>query len=158
MKTILTHQKSSKNSNDIVVIDSVVSNYNGNDEQRFAMRILNSTEKKKNYSMFKIFTQGCSPSLTIEIGEKSGGVWISSHFLSKDECGRKIPFSFWMNSFTGSRDIINRLEENAKLSEKQLNPKDLTAIERSISIFPKVKYAAITIGVILVLIVLKIVL
>lgn len=157
MKTILTHQKSSKSSNDILVIDSVVSDYNGNDEQRSAMRILNSTEKKKNYSMFKILTQGCSPSLTIEIGEKSGGVWISSHFLSKDESGRNIPYSFWMCSFNNSTEIINKLEESAQLSKMELNPTDLTAIVRSINIFPKVKYAAIAIGIILILIVLKII-
>lgn len=158
MKTILTYQKSSKNSNDIIVIDSVVSEYNGNEEQRFAMGILNSTEKKKDYSMFKIITQGCSPSLTIEKGEESGGVWISSHFLSRDDSGRNIPYSFWMCSFNSSIEIISKLEESAQLSKMELNPTDLTAIERCINIFPKVKYAVIAIGIILVLIILKIVL
>lgn len=157
MKTILTHQKANKDGYDVLVIDGVVSNYNGNDEQRSAMKILNSTEKKKDYSILKILSQGCSQSLKIEIGVETGGAWVSSHFLSKDEWGRNIPYSFWMNSFNDSTEIINKLEECAKLSKMQLNPMDIKAIARCIDNYSKVKYAVYAVGIVLVLIVLIII-
>lgn len=141
METILSHQKTERNGFDVVVIDSVVKEYNGNEEQRAAMKILNSSEKKWNYSIVKFLTSGHTYSLSIQVGRKTGEIWISSHFLTKDDGGRLVPFTFWMRSFNNTREVIEKMKENARMVNMQLNPSDLVAIEKCLNYYPKLKLA-----------------
>lgn len=147
MKTILTHQTTTRNGRDIVVIDSIVSEYIGNQDQEIAMQTINNPEKKKNCSLLKFIEPRCSKSLSIKIGKNTNSVYISSHFLSKDESGRQIPYRFWMEDSKNPTDVRKRLEEYAQLVNMEINPVDAIAIETCIAMYPKVKMGSIISGI-----------
>ena len=157
MNAILLHQKATVDGFDTVVIDGNVCEYNGADDQVEATKKLNDLEEKKDCSFLKFLVPGSSDALKVLIGKKSKEVWISSHFAEKDDKGRFVPFSFWMDSFSTAGEVKMRLEEYASLVKMRLNPSDSLAVEKCISLYPKVKYCLYALLALIILILLIII-
>lgn len=158
MNAILIHQTNLIDGKDVFVIDSVVSEYNGKQDQKVALDIINNKEAKTNYSTLKFIERGCSKSLSIKVGKDSKSIYITSHFLSKDESNRPILYYFWMDSCNNPVNVRRKLEEYARLANMEINPADTNAIEIILSIFPKVKVGIITFGIILLMVLIGIIL
>ncbi|MBO4588905.1 MAG: hypothetical protein J5711_08450 [Bacteroidales bacterium] len=157
MNAILSHQKASVDGFDTVVIDGNVGEYNGTNDQVEAMKKLNDPEEKRDCSFLKFLVPGSSDALKVLTGKKSKGVWVSSHFAEKDDKGRFVPFSFWMDSFSTAGEVRMKLEEYARLVKMRLNPSDGLAVEKCISAYPKVKFGLYALLVLLLLILLIII-
>lgn len=143
MKYVLTHQGAFANGHDMLVIDSVLSEYKGFPEQVEAMERVNDQEEKRNCFLLKKFSIGTTPSLSIRIGKKTRNVYIESHFQTRDDKGRLIPFSFWMSSEKTSQIVIDKLKASSKMANMQLNPNDINAIEKSLRLYPILRKTAI---------------
>lgn len=155
MKCVLTHQSAHVNGHDVLVIDSVLSEYKGTPEQVEAMKIINDQEGKRNYFVLKKLAEGFTPSLSIRVGKESGNVYVDSHFLSIDDKGRRIPFSFWMES-KEPKAVVEKLKTASKIANMQINPSDLNAIEKSLKFYPVIRITAFA-GIILLAIILTII-
>ena len=156
MEAILSHQTAIKNGRDAIVMDSVLSEYCGFQEQQAALKILNNKEPKKNCGILKFLVPDSSKTLTVEIGKETKGVYITSHFISKDESGRRVPFRFWMRR-ASPHEVRRKLEEYASLAHMELNPCDSEAVERCLALYPKVKTGAMVAVVILLIVFLMII-
>lgn len=143
MKYVLDHQSAFENGHDIMVIDSSISEYIGSKEQLEAVNIINHKEHKTNCSILKGLVSGCSNSLIIKVGKTTGNSYISSLFLTKDDKGRRIPFSFWSKKGETPTDIKKAMETAANIANMQLNPKDSEAVEKTLRLFPKIKLGII---------------
>ncbi|MDY6372445.1 MAG: hypothetical protein SPL12_09180 [Bacteroidales bacterium] len=158
MRVILTHQAKARNGRDTFVVDSVVSEFNGNTEQQSAISIVDYQEPKKKISSIKYLVPNCSKSLSIQVGKKTKSIYVSSHFLSQDELGRLIPFRFWMKDSTSPISVRHNLEEYSRMVNMELNPADASAIEICLSLYPKMKVGIIAICTLLFLIFFKVLL
>lgn len=157
MEAILSHQTAIKNGRDTLVVDSVLSEYSGTQEQQVALKILNNKEPKKNCGILKFIEPDCSNSLTVGIGKETKGVYVSTHFITKDDSGRRIPFRFWMRQSENHKRVREKMEEYARLAHMELNPADSAAVEQCISLYPKVKTGVIVAGIILLIVLLIII-
>lgn len=155
MKYILDHQSAFENGHDIMVVDNTINEYVGSIEQQEAIGVLNNKEHKTNYSMMKVLVNGCSNSLSIKVGKNTGDVYISSLFLTKDDKGRRIPYSFWSKHGNSSAETAKTLENAAVIADMQLNPKDIEAVDKALHFYPKVKNGIIG-GIVLISIILLI--
>ena len=157
MEAILSHQTAVKNGRDTLVVDSVLSEYSGTQEQQAALKILNNKEPKKNCGILKFIEPDCSKLLSVEIGKETNGVYVSSHFISKDDSERRIPFRFWMRHGENPNRVREKMEEYARLAHMELNPADSAAVEQCLSLYPKVKTGVIVAGIIILILLLMII-
>lgn len=157
MEIILTHQTTARNKSDIIVIDSVPTAFTGTAEQKQAICTLNNKEAKRNPGLLKFLQPHASRSLSIRVGKETKSIYIISHFLSKDEDGRKIPFRFWMKESRNPASVHKTLEKQARAVNMELNPSDGLAIEICLSLYPKLKVGLMVGAIILLIIVVKII-
>ena len=158
MNYIMNHQSAVKAGQDILLIDGLKSEYSGSSEQKEAMAYLNSSRYGNNYSFMKNFVSGCSSSLSIRVGNDGEGVLVESHFISKDDSGRKIPYWFWMRNIASPAAVKWTIEDAAKQLGMQVNPSDTEAVSMALRVGSKVKMTGVAAAVVVVAIILIIIL
>jgi len=111
-KTVSTHQKAHKDSNDTVVNrDHISSKYNGSDEQREIMKTLNeNTDSRKVRRGTKVNGK------RVPIYKSKEGNWhFDLHYAYKDECGRLIPTSHGSEKQTTAKEFYRDMLKNEKV-------------------------------------------
>ena len=99
MKAILTHQSKINNGRQVLVIDGERTEYTGKPEQEEAAYIGNNQ------------------------------MLISSNFLSTDEKGRKIAYTFYVDSLQKPAYIRRLFEDSSIVADMQPNPNECKVIE-----------------------------
>lgn len=127
MKAILTHQSSINNGRQVLVIDGERSEYTGKPEQEEALKLAYpQSGMEKQYIPFRLFL-GIPSSFEAYIGNNQ--MLISSNFLSTDEKGRKIAYTFYVDSLQKPAYIRRLFEDSSIVADMQPNPNECKVIE-----------------------------
>ena len=127
MKAILTHQSKINNGRQVLVINGERSEYTGTTEQEEALRLAYpQSGMKKQYMPFRLFL--CIPS-SFEAYVGNNQMLVSSNFLSTDEKGRKIAYTFYVDSLKKPAYIRRLFEDSSAVADMKPNPNEYQVIE-----------------------------
>ena len=154
MNTVLWHQRSAVNSDDIFIIDGLKQIAENSTEQVEAFSQLIKAREwptPKLLSLFMKMQPQVSRQLQVFNG-KEHRMMIQSHFVDKDDAGRLIPYMFLSNN---DQEAIALLKEYAQQAGRTLNESDIKVVEQLLR-FQKNKntYVVSVIIILLVLILL----
>lgn len=96
MQTILRYQNDKENGRDILLIDGVPSEYSGTQEQKAALKTIAEDRFVQNCFVTNDYKGKSNPKLSIR-KSANDELLVSSWFLSKDDKGRKIPYTFYVS-------------------------------------------------------------
>lgn len=131
MNTILAFQNAALNERDILVIDGIKSEYVHSEEQEEAIKHLSRTEKMSEVLLLR--ASGSSEALTIFI-DNENNVLINSNFISLDQIGRRMTFSFYCEHIRSSSWLISRFRDYCRIAGMKPNESDILTIERSLNV------------------------
>lgn len=146
MQTILRYQNDKENGRDILLIDGVTSEYSGTQEQKAALKTIAEDRFVHNCFVTNDYKGKSNPKLSIR-KSTNDELLVSSWFLSKDDKGRKIPYTFYISHFSTFAEARMLLEKNARQVYKELNPYDCAALEHASDSKPLPMKTIIAIGV-----------
>lgn len=147
MQTILRYQNDKENGRDILLIDGVTSEYSGTQEQKAALKTIAEDRFVQNCFVTNDYNGKSNPKLSIR-KSANDELLVSSWFLSKDDKGRKIPYTFYISHFSTFAEARMLLEKNARQVYKELNPYDCAALEHASDSKPLPMKTIIAIGVV----------
>ena len=96
--------------------------------------------------------------VVIRFNPATGGLFIQSHFVNRDEQGRRIAFMFYLKAFNSVDEVRHALLEAANVAGKTVSDADMDKIVQMVAVYlKKNKYylmAAVVIVILIVLIIL----
>lgn len=130
MKTYLSHQSLNHLDRDIIVINgNKKEEYIGTTEQRAAFELLKPNDMR--YCSVLIFFPSHNPNCSIYIGNNDELLMISN-FLSKDEDGRLVTYSFYCDEILNTEDVVSNFIQYCNLCEMQIDYRDLKELNRTL--------------------------
>jgi hypothetical protein len=156
MKTVLSFQNAKSNGRDILVINGVVSEYRGSEEQKEAQRFTMPIDgmKPQKFLAWWFRRKGASSSFRLYYN-KSKGILLVSNLLTKDEANRKMVYTFYCDDTNKPLYVRKLMEDYCSIAGVKPNPKDSNAIEKTLRFHNnKKKYQTIGLATILIIIIL----
>ena len=126
MKTYLSHQSLSKLDNDVIIIEGEKEKYSGTEKQRSAFELL-KPNGMRFCSMLNILPSH-NPNCNIYLGNDD--LLMISNFLSKDEDGRLVSYSFYCDKIRNAEEVLSRFYQYCNISEMQVDKRDVDDIKR----------------------------
>lgn len=129
MNYLLWYQNKYLTSPDGFIIDGIQQDVVNNKEQESFFSLLRKAEKWREALTLPIFKQrfpDSSKQLQVRFGEDNS-VLVQSHFITRDEQGRLIPYEFYTND---SSCLIEQLKSATKESGYEINSADIQLINK----------------------------
>lgn len=127
MKTYLSHQSLNKLGNDVLIIDGQKNIYSGTQEQRSVLGFLRPNDMRR-CSMLSILPSS-NPNCSIYLGNNDD-LLVISNFLSKDEDGRLVSYSFYCDEIKNEEEVLTRFNHYCNISEMEVDKRDADDIKR----------------------------
>lgn len=153
MQTILRYQNDKENGHDILLIDGIPSEYSGTQEQKAALKAIAEDRFVQKCFVANDYKEKSNPKLSIR-KSANNELLVSSWFLSKDDKGRRIPYTFYVSQFSTFAEARMLLEKNARQVYKELNPYDCAALEHASDSKPLPMKTIFAIGVVVLIIII----
>lgn len=130
MKTILFHQSLTQKGKDILVINGDKQELNGSNKETLSFF---RTDDMQDFSRFcTLFSD--NPNVGLYIGKK-GEVLLTSNFLTKDERGRYVTFSYYCDKINDQTLVIDRFCEYCKIAEMQFKKQDVEILKKMLFVY-----------------------
>ena len=138
MKYLLWYQNKDLTSPDGFIIDGIQQDVVNNKEQESLFALLRKAEKWREALTLRFLKQrfpDSSKQLEIRFGEDNS-VLVQSHFITRDELGRLIPYEFYTND---SSSLIEELKSAVQQSGYDINSLDIQLINKVLELYRKRK-------------------
>lgn len=127
MKTYFSHQSLNKLDNDVIIINGRKEIYSGTQEQRSVIGFLRPNNMRR-CSMLSILPSS-NPNCSIYIGNNDN-LLVISNFLSKDEDGRLVSYSFYCDEIKNEEEVLSRFNHYCNISEMKVDQRDVDDMKR----------------------------
>ncbi len=148
MITVLDHQNVKTGGRDILVVNGELSEYRSSEEQREAQCLTRPDGNMKKQKLFSWFfrMKGSAPTFCLYHNKRKGVIMVSN-LLSRDEIGRRLPYSFYCDSIDDPVYVRKLFEDYCFLASVNPDKTDCEAIEKMLQFQKnKKKYIAIAVA------------
>lgn len=142
METILTHQSAQYQGADVLVIDGEKSIFADSKEQVEALSLVKNVSREENLKVIPLLckSEGTSKSFRVFLSDQNKMVF-SSSFLSCDEKGRRVSYSFYCDATENPSRVVRLLQDYSRIAGMELNPSDCKTLEQFLTFYPKRRLA-----------------